>query len=72
MLILSRGDRFWAGDWGGGGGRNARSRGPSGGWGGEWPEKRVGERECLAGSVVEWGVYGRGERVEVADGAVVW
>ena len=56
MLILSRGDRFWAGDWGGGGGRNARSRGPSGGWGGEWPEKRVGERECLAGSVVEWGV----------------
>ena len=49
MLNLSPGDRFWAGDWGGGSGGNARSRGPSGGWVGELPEMSVGEGKCLAG-----------------------
>ena len=27
---------------------------------------------ALAGSVVEWGVKGKGDRVEVANGAVIW
>ena len=34
MLILSRGDRFWAGDWGGGGGGRAGRGGAGGGGGG--------------------------------------
>jgi hypothetical protein len=74
VLNLSPGDRFWAGDWGGGVvemlGHGAW--GLSGGWGGEWREKGVGERECLAGSRVEWGMEGSGERVDVADRVTDW
>ena len=68
MLNLSPGDRFWAGDWGGGSGRNARSRGPSGGWVGELPEMSVGEGKCLAGRWMGEGGVGSGVCSEIAKG----
>ena len=47
------------------------------GWDGVWneageAEKGVGERECLAGSRVEWGMEGSGERVDVANKVMDW